>query len=340
MIDLGSRHISRSAYADSTGTETNIYLGVCEQHERPVRYEGTDVSLAYSGNGKYLINCPEGNHPIAAERLVAVTTRLTCDSSCMSARRAYCACGCGGINHGKSWGTTVTRQEYESALNSYRAEIKRNAEKREAKREAKERKARESFETWAAGNAELVAALESHLPDDLGYPREGSNDFLASLARQVHRQGKILSENQVTAGARTLRQLEKRATEKAAWAADAKPAPTGKGVRIEGEIIKVTAREGYSYNEIDYKMTVKCDGYAIWVSVPARLRDWATSERGDVIYSDERYRGYTDYEGISHRWTEALKGVKVQFTAEVSQSSKSESFGFAKRPTQVQFQAD
>jgi hypothetical protein len=48
-------------------------------------------------------------------------TKLECDGQCMGAYRNFCGCGCGGINHGKAWGTQLGQSEQlDSALDKWR----------------------------------------------------------------------------------------------------------------------------------------------------------------------------------------------------------------------------
>ncbi len=133
-VFLGSQKVCRSAHADKTATALTIYLGVCERDNRPVRFEHPRDMGPSAG-----IPCPECGQPVAGERLHAVTTTLTCDGSCRSARRPWCECGCGGLNHGNLWtaGALIGQREVvESALASYRAERARTAARGEARREA------------------------------------------------------------------------------------------------------------------------------------------------------------------------------------------------------------
>ena len=338
-MGLGYRKISRSAYAQDTGRPLDIYLGVCETHDRPVRFEG-ELTGGFTGHpGRYYITCPEdGGHYIVGERLVAVTTNITCDGACMSARRPSCECGCGGMNHGKSWGTTTTRKEYESALLSYRADKQKIEAKRVQRREAAERKERQTFDTWAAEHLDVIKALEAHKPDELGCPQPGSNDFLADLARQLSH-GKILTDNQVHAALRSIERDHARELKRQEREASKRPCPEGAKVAVCGEIVKIKAREGWA-GGIDLQAIVRCDGYAVQVTLPRSVQDWAREHKSDVIYPHNARFDYTpDYYGIGERWTEALNGTRLSFTAaEIKRWAKDESLGFAKRPTKATFQ--
>ena len=349
MTDLGYRQVSRSAYAHETAQPLHIYLGTCEMHDRPVRYEGGNATPVSGQMGKYRIWCPvpeagASGHWIIAEQLMAVRTTVTCDGSCMSARRPSCDCGCGGANHGRSWGVTATREQFESALAKYQAEQVRIVAKREERAETKQRKARQGYDTWAADNADLLAALEAHRPDELGYPQPGSNGFLCDIARQALVHGKILTDGQLAAATRVVAETAARnarvAAEKAERAANARPCPEGR-IEISGEIVRIKASEGYMPDSIRFQAIVACDGYAVMITLPRDVESWAMAERREQIwegYEDRRSSyGGTDWDGVSRRWTKACRGVKITFTAQVERSRKDESFGFGKRPTRVSF---
>lgn len=344
--DYGYRKVSRSAYAHDTGQVLDIFLGTCETHDRGVRQEGRADPV--SGQpGKYRIWCPvpEGGasgHWLVADRLVAVTTHVTCDGACMSARGPSCECGCGGMNHGKSWGTTATRQEFEAARAKYQAEKARTEAKREQRREAEQRRARRDYDTWAAEHAKLLAALEAHKPDELGYPQPGSSEFLCDIARQALVHGKILTDNQAAAAERSIARDKARATQAAERAANAKPCPEGK-VCVSGTIVKVKASEGYMSDTVRLQAVVACDGYAVMMTLPKDVERWVMNERREQLWQDYKEDRYgrnsygTDYEGAGRRWTNACKGVQITCTAQVEQSRQDASFGFGKRPSRVTF---
>ena len=347
---LGSQQVNRSAYAVTTETPGTIYLGHCERDDRPVRFDlATDLGPVAD------ILCPECTLTVQGERLHAVKTHLECDGACRAARRAGCDCGCGGVNHGNMWTAGAllsSRQVVESALVKFRTERAQRAERTEAKRAARREAAasreRAVFEKWAEDHAEVVKVLEAHKPDELGYPRAGSNGFLADLARQVHREHnrKPLTDNQLAAAQRVLAQLGEQKAREAKWAeekANTPPAPSGKAIPVAGEIVKVKARDGYLRDSVQLQVVVKtAAGYAVQVTLPASVQDWARNHRSDQIYPRDawrpRYRDTPDYEGISERWTSALKGSRLAFTAgELNPWQKDPTLGFAKRPTKVQF---
>jgi hypothetical protein len=347
---LGARKIQRSAYAEDTATPTTIYLGVCQRDNRPVRFEWP-LDMGKTAD----LPCPDCTLPVTAERLVAVTITVTCDGSCRSAHRSECICGCGGMNHGLVWMAALARQfgaepgsvstygavvdereVLESELAKWRDKQARVEAKREARREAETRRQRATFERWAADHQDVIRALAPYRHN------ESTPAFLADLAVPVtdgwNGKPKPLTEAQEAAALRVVADVGRRTRLEAERKAAARPAPEGKGVPISGEIVKVSAREGYA-GGIDYRAIVKCDGYAVQVTVPRAVVDWAWNARSEVIHSGWRPSYRTDYYGIGERWTTALRGVKVQFQAEIKRSDRDESFGFAKRPTKVQFQA-
>jgi hypothetical protein len=70
-VFLGSQQVCRSAHAEQPATALTIYLGICERHNRPVRFEyPADMGPAAD------IPCPECTLPVNGERLHAVTTTL------------------------------------------------------------------------------------------------------------------------------------------------------------------------------------------------------------------------------------------------------------------------
>jgi Family of unknown function (DUF6011) len=175
---LGSQQVRRSAYAEKTATALTIYLGVCERDHRPVRFE-FPADMGPSAQ----IPCPQCTLPVSGERLHAVTTTLTCDGSCRSARRPWCECGCGGINHGNIWtaGALIDQREVvESALARYRAGQARIA-----------RRQRAGFDRWAAEHQDVITALGAwyeHRTDDAWQAQQGGwgQHILVQFAIQTH----------------------------------------------------------------------------------------------------------------------------------------------------------
>ncbi len=307
---LGSQKVNRSAYAVKEAAPTTIYLGVCERDNRPVRLE-MPVDLGPTAEIPCFVGC---TLPVKCERLHAVTTRLECDGSCMGARGPICNCGCGGINHGRHWGKGALldqREVVESALANYRAEQAKIAQRREATREAAARRERSVFDDWAADHHDVIRALDpwhEHRTDDAwleAHPVRGSH-ILVDLAIQAHGgwngKPKPLTDPQVELVFKILGEAADRQRAEAERKANARPAPEGKGIKVSGEIIKVRASEGYA-GEVHHEATVKCDGYAIRVTVPKAVLDWGWRERRGVIMAPNAhvsFRSYdTDWDGFA-----------------------------------------
>ena len=328
---LGSRHVNRSAYAYDTAIPSTIYLGICAEHNRPVRHDAR-------GGGKFeQIPCPVTGHMIRGERLVAVVTNLDCDGACRSARKSNCACGCGGVNHGNTWtaGALVSQREtVESEIDKSRAEIAKVGDRRQQRREATVLRERSTFDRWAADHQDVIQALAPWRD------KRDENDFLHSMAIQViggwNGKPKPLTENQEAAVLRIIADIARRAQVEAERKAAAKPAPQGKA-QVAGEIVKITCREGYMSGSAETKATVQCDGYAVWVTLPRPVEQWAVAHRSRQIWGNRVNYGRPDYEGAGYRWTAALKGTRVSFTADLTRSDKDASFAFAKRPSKVTF---
>jgi hypothetical protein len=131
--------------------------------------------------------------PVRCERLYAVTTHLDCDGSCRGARSPFCSCGCGGVNHGRTWGEGAlldAREVVESEIERYRAEQVKIRERRVHRAETKAERERAAFEEWASANAEHIGWLIGQDPDA---ERSG---FLSDMIRNL-RNAKILSPNQL-----------------------------------------------------------------------------------------------------------------------------------------------
>ena len=209
---LGSQKVQRSAYAEKTARATTIYLGTCKRDNRPVRFE-FPANLGPVAD----VPCFICTLPVRCERLHAVTTTLTCDGSCRSARGPACECGCGGINHGRTWGQGALldqREVVESAIAKYRAEQVKIKERREAKAEAAARAARNAFEVWAEDHQELVTALDpwhEHRTDDAWMPRHWGAHILVDFAIQTHGgwngRPKALTDPQIKLAERILREI-------------------------------------------------------------------------------------------------------------------------------------
>lgn len=122
------------------------------------------------------------------------------------------------------------------------------------------------FDQWAEDNAEVVAFLCAE-----DFDAEGSA-FLTDLASQVANR-RALTPNQVNAVARNIVRRADRArrtSTPAPRAQTAEQAPCGR-VTVEGVVTEVTTRPGFSADKPDYKMTVDCDGFQVWCTVPQAL---------------------------------------------------------------------
>jgi hypothetical protein len=283
---------------DTYITSTNLYLGSCKTCERPYR-----IDLGERAVQQYQqVTCPGCGNAMNVERLASVFTEESCDPRCMGATGPSCQCACGGENHGAAWGKTATTYELESAVAALRARQDRLAKQREARRAQKETRQANLFAEWTAeGNQDVVDYLLNG--SDFG-------NFLFDMFEIVSSQ-KPLTANQTAAVRRIMEQEAKQA----AYEATKTAAPLGKGITIEGTILSVKDQPGYAYNTVDWKMTVECDGYRVWGSVPSSLI-------GNIITA-----GCYD----------ALKGQRVRFVANVEPSRNGDaSFAIYKRPKQAE----
>jgi hypothetical protein len=290
---------------DTYIASTNLYLGSCGSCDRPYRI---DLG-AKATSQQQCVMCPGGcNHTIIVERLAAVTTSESCDSRCMGATGPSCSCACGGANHGAGWGTTATRLELESAVASLRARQDRLAKQQAARKAQKESQKTKIFAAWLEeGNQDIADYLSGLLGDY-------SSNFISDMA-DVIRSQKPLSERQAEVVRRIMNEEIERTAKKAAYEATKTAAPLGKGITIEGTIISVKDQPGYAYGTVDWKMTVECEGYRVWGSVPRSLI-------GNTITAGCYYR---------------LKGQRVRFVAEVVANKGGDaSFAIYKRPKQAE----
>ena len=287
----------------TTITSTDYYLGTCKTCDRPYRVDLGSRRLQYQ-----TIDCPGCDQPLRVERLAAVTTEEVCDARCMGATGPNCSCACGGANHGASWGTMATTYELESAIKALRARQERLERQRQQRAEAKATAKRSAFEQWtAAGNQDVVDYLTNG--SDFG-------DFLYNMWLLIRGQ-KPLTDNQANAIRRIAKAEADRKAKQAAYDAAKKAAPLGKGITVEGTIISVKGEQDrYSYyDKLVWKMTVECDGYRVWGTVPSVL------VRNPI--KDEQYI--------------ALQGQRVRFVAELVPSKDGDvSFVIAKRPTKAE----
>jgi hypothetical protein len=291
----------------TTVSTTNYYLGTCERCDRPYRVVRGSEEIDPRSLPLFLtIDCPGAcGLTLKVERLAAVTTEEICDARCMGATGPNCSCACGGANHGAAWGTMATTYELESAIKTLRARQDRLERQRRQRQEAKADRKKSVFDAWVAdGNEDIVAWAKKVELDAYG--------FLASMVELIIDQTP-LSERQAAA----VRQNMERDASRKAKQATKKTAPLGKGVIVAGTIISVKGEQDrYSYyDKLVWKMTVECDGYRVWGTVPSILvRNPIKSEQ-----------------------FEALKGQRVRFVAELVASKGGDpSFAIFKRPKDAQ----
>lgn len=294
-------------------TSTNLYLGTCKTCDRPYRVDLGYAYLIGQSNqspdtlGQFTtITCP-GNCglTIKVERLAAVITEEVCDPRCMGAAGPSCSCACGGANHGAAWGTTATTYELESAIKTLRARQDRTERQREQRAAAKLAKKKSTFEAWVAdGNQDIFDYLSNINGDYVG-------GFICDMCDMVGTQ-RPLSDRQAEVIRRIMKEQADRKAKQDAYEATKKAAPLGKGVTVEGTIISVKGEQDhYSYyDKTVWKMTVQCDGFRVWGTVPSSLI-------GPIITA-----GCYD----------ELKGQKIRLTAEFVPSKGDPSFAIFKRP--------
>jgi hypothetical protein len=86
-------------------------------------------------------------------------------------------------------------------------------------------------------------------------------------------------------------------------------------MEVAGEVLSAQLREGYYGDEWKW-LVVDDRGFKVWGTIPSAIWD---------VY---------DGEGKN------LRGRRVKFHAKVERSDKDEAFGFYKRPTQVELEAE
>lgn len=245
---------------------TTLYLGTCKTCNRPYRVDFGD-KYSHATLTVYT-NCPGCENAIEFQRLAAVTTEEACNANCMDATGPDCSCACGGTNHGASWGNSksVTTYELEAAIKKYRTRQEREEQKRQQRRQAKERRTERLFAEWVKdGNQDIVDYLNSLDPAYIG-------NFLTDMIMMIIQQ-KPLTDNQANAVRQIVKQDADRKAKQATYGASKKAAPLGKGITVEGTIISIKGEQDrYSYyDKKSWKMTVECDGYRVWGTVPSIL---------------------------------------------------------------------
>lgn len=294
----------------TTVSATNYYLGTCERCDRPYRVvRGSEYVDARTLPLFLVIDCPGScGLTLKVERLAAVFTEEVCDPRCMGAAGPSCSCACGGANHGAAWGTTATTYELESAIKALRARQDRIERQRQQRATAKAERKAKVFAAWVAdGNQDLVDYLNNGTDFD---------EFLGSMADIVARTER-LTERQADTVRRNMERTAQREARQAAYDATKKAAPLGKGITVEGIIISIKGEQDQFsyYDKTVWKMTVQCDGYRVWGTVPSIL------VRNPI--KNEQY--------------ENLKGQRVRFVATLEPSKGGDpSFVIAKRPTKAE----
>lgn len=194
-------------------------------------------------------------------------TGTQCDDRCQSATGDDCQCACGGANHGAGnvWSFTKAGEQM----------VKR-AEKMQAARERRQAKLAAQASAWGKEHAELAVLAQDELPDDLA-----DNGFVRSLWAQLHGKGK-LSDRQVEAGARVIRQVRERAAQQAEQEVNTIEVPVSGRVVVSGKVVSTkTVDTDYG---ITYKMLVEvteAEGtWRLFTTVPKALD---TVEHGDDI---------------------------------------------------------
>jgi len=137
----------------------------------------------------------------------------------------------------------------------------------------------------------------------------GANNFLADLRAKFERYGD-LSVRQVEAARKSMRSDNERATRIEKQDAEPKkPAPEGR-VCVRGEVVSI--KEYASDWGFNQKMTLKGDGWRVWLTVPSKIED--ASLVGDEVARIER-------------------GDVIEVTATFERSKDDDSFAFGKRPS-------
>src|ERR1700753_2177008 len=133
-----------------------VFIGRCEPCDRPVR---TTTDL-FAGD-HYPVACPDCGKFTDCQRLFAVTSKMTCDNSCMGAYGKKCVCACGGINHAGVWerkGEMVA--DYLAIYRRDREQRAAAAEKaRKTRADRKERIRAAAWEAWRNDHADLITEL-------------------------------------------------------------------------------------------------------------------------------------------------------------------------------------
>jgi hypothetical protein len=283
-------------------TPTRRFIGRCEPCGRPV--SAVVDGAAYQDRTSY-ITCPDCGKVLLAEQIFGTVTYMTCNPLCEGAGGPSCECACGGVNHGGAW--SQRGEMLASELDRYRAAHARKAAEREARRERVQALARAEREEWAAEHAELAAYLAE--ADRASWP-----GFLFDMADAAMRGP--LSERQAEVATRIMREQIARNAERAAEAANAKPAPAGT-VTVTGEVLSTRLDDSpFSYGRSVSRMLVKADGgYRVWVTIPESINNINATTPGNLG---------------------GLRGKRVRFTCELSPKRDDPAFAYGKRPRKAE----
>lgn len=324
MNKMRSRHTGVTL-VDSTPTDE--FIGKCAVCRLPTRVTITDQP------GKdycaiTCIHCDDDQPRIDAERLYGVVSRDTCDGACMSATGRLCVCGCGGKNHGKTWGATRESEATASAIEKFYAKEKRNAERRERVAREKREATANAFVDWykslstderrvidfIAKYDNLTAyGLDSAFMFDMRSMLVNSHPY---IDEDVVIESKPLTEKQFAAVVRSTERTWSFIAGIAEERKSAKPVIEGR-YELIGTILSGKVVGGFKKN--DYKILVAVEGYKIWGNCPSSLID-------EVFISTARdYRAYTGPSGYDFK-----KGLVIKMTASVRKSERDESFGLFK----------
>lgn len=195
-------------------------------------------------------------------------TGTQCDDRCQSATGDDCQCACYGANHGVGniWSFTTGEK----------------VEKAAAARERRQAKLAAQVEAWGEEHQELAVLAQDKLPDDLA-----DSMFVGDLWAQLHRKGE-LTDRQVEAGARVVRQIRERAAQQAEREANTIEVPVTGRVVVSGKVISTKTVEDDYTGGTTLKMLVEvteANGtWRLYTTVPKALRDRETElEAGEDV---------------------------------------------------------
>ncbi len=246
--------ITEYSYTEATA----YFLGVCDPCRRPIRITLTDHPGRYADTP-----CAECDKPVPVERLVAVITADVCDGRCMGATGPSCSCGCGGANHGASFGgiRTTTSYERESAVEDYRTQQAKREQERQLRLDKRYRERVEVFDAWASEHSDVITYLTDRCP--------AWSEFLTDMAARIA--GKdVLTERQADA----VRRQIARDDADAAFRQTVTTVPSGEKITVTGTVIQTMCRNSqFARGKVDLLMVVEAEGYRVRCPIPAPLRN-------------------------------------------------------------------